>query len=304
MEHFKALVGALCLQLVICTSLSRGDFRRQQSLEVSAEFQPDRLEGASATDVSLLSVVQRLQHPRSTALVAKEVRSERLDDAQSDHERQMLVDMSHLEDQLESWKQAEYNIQRQMYSQKATMEFLKAQQEKAARDQNEAAGVWRCVKIFMCMLAIFGFAVCIHIARMQRAWTWQSKMMFSAPEPMLNIQTLEPHRDVPEQTFLQTPSACTHSMKETVDDDLRVTMCVQHPTAAESPDPEAALSQPHQTEEVGAGSLSLPCHDDHPKEAVRRASITEFFSLAEETPGAASRSYTTASAEEDWWNDA
>jgi len=145
-------------------------------------------------------------------LLAKEVSLQRVaNDAQTAHERQMLTDMGHLEDQLETWKQAENNMERRMFSQQAAISFMKTQQAKALRDEEEAATVWRCCKFFMCALTILGLATCVYVARLQRAW--QCKVVFTAMEsasPMETMASLPDHKELIEEDIAQVTMQAPH----------------------------------------------------------------------------------------------
>jgi len=311
MKHFRAAVFALCLQAVTGLYPSINHIMRQQSLEVAAEVaskQPRGLARDPAMDISLLSVVRKLQRQLPTGMVAAEVKSQQFENfGQTLHERQLLTDMGHLEDQLESWKAAEYKLQAKMVSQQSTIDKLKAQQAKALRDQQEAAAVRCGCEIFMCLLMIFGFALCMYVAKMQVSWqvkrlpaaeestlprTDAAAPRTSAPEPLPVARQSQPGPPEPPPCVSEFPKGTIQAMAS-----------LPHHTAAEEVDFKA-LDAHQQATDVWKTELGPPYRHDVPSQLARQPIESskpgcEFFSLAEE-PNVAPQNHTTA-AEEDWW---
>lgn len=306
MEHFKALLIALgvhWLDLATAADLRHGagsSTRSQQHLEVPAvdeTHQPHRLEGefAANQELSLLSIMRTLQR-RNPASVANDVKMERAETEQSMRERQLLTDMGHLEDQLETWKSSQYRMQSQMSAQDSEIAMLKAEHLKALQDEQEAAAIWRYVKMLMSLITLMGLLLCVYIAR--------SRSQTKLNSPCL-VDSRQDSWPAPVVECLSKPELPIAEPQQPFEDTFQATMSLPHPTLAENPDIEAP-NAPHQAEDVWNGDLSIISPQSLPRSPERQDSEgknveakCEYFSLAEEAPVG----LHTASAEEDWWNE-
>jgi hypothetical protein len=283
MQHFTALIVAIIANLVdlsVAVTLRDGSRDQKQTTE----------------DVSLLSIMRKLQHQRPISMVANEVKLQRPETEQSMKERQLLTDMGHLEDQLETWKSSQYKMQGQMSAQASELARLKAEHLQAVRDEQHAEAIWRYVKMLMSLITLLGLVFCVYITR-------------SRPQTKLNSPCLADARDEswlpPVVEAVPKPVIAVASVQEPFEDTFQATMSLPHPTLAENPDIEAP-NAPEQAEDVWNGDLSIISPRSSPNHAARQESEEnttepkcEYFSLVEDAPVGSHG----ASAEEDWWNE-
>lgn len=302
MEHFKALVVVISVNSVGLSYAAtlRNDVgsssptqQRLGALVKDDAHQPQRLESEFETnqELSLLSIMRKLQR-RPIAAVAYDVKKQRAEVEQSMRERQLLTDMGHLEDQLETWKSSQFMMQSQMSAESSEIATLKAEHLQAIRDEQEAAAIWRYVKMLMALITLLGLLLCVYIARNRALTKANSPCLIdtrqdSWPAPVVEC---EPKAEFP--TTLQKP----------FEDTFQATMSLPHPTLAENPDIEAP-NAPQQAEDVWKGDLSIISPQSLPKHPERQESEEkakcEYFSLAEDVPVGSH----IASQEEDWWNE-
>jgi hypothetical protein len=329
MKHFKALVAALSVNLVGFSHAIPFRSSAGSSSAITQSREAPANDDAHQRELSLLSIVRTLQH-RNPDVVAKDVKMESAEAEQSMHERQLLTDMGHLEDQLETWKSSESKMQSQMSSQAAEIARLKAEHLKAIQDEQEAAVVWKYIKMFMTLMTLLGLLLCVYVARNRSHSHTKLNLVpstdslccidvghESSPPPIVEVPIPPPIVEVPIPPIqnCRSPPIVEVSippmqnspkaelpipaMQKPCEDTLHATVSLPHPTLAENPDIEAPIV-PQQAEDVWnndvtvvsrQGSAKLPEQKDiEPK--------CEFFSLVEDTPAV----HTTVSAEDDWWN--
>lgn len=283
-----ALSLLLCLQLAqpIWAAFSRnnGEDRRSHA----SVTQPSRLEADAAnTGVSLLEIVRGIQsHP--PAAVALEVQAQRRDQSgQSLHERLLLSDMGHLEDQLESWKIAEKNLEHQMSDQAKTVELLKVQEAKAIHDSEVAAMVWWDCKMLLCLFVVIGIGLCIYSAS---PVSCPRSPKFTAAEPVKPLG----------RKARAQPEFIEQDAKPEAEDALLVTIPSSH-VAEKNIDLESATVSSH-VEDVHHSAVKCKGKDNVEKMMQRQesdATKCQFFSLAED----AVAHPDSASLEEAWWGE-
>lgn len=315
--------------LACAATMRNGDrtfFPREQRIEASSgpvANQPQGLERGTADEqpISLLSVVRRLQQ-RPLAAVVTEVRADTAN-GETPHERAMLSDMGHLEDQLESWKHAENDLQKKVSEQAAALKTMRRDQAKAIHDEQIAEMVWWDCKILLCALAVLGIAFCVCVS------TWQTNVTNlkrgsaeSAQETQQKIPTTEApsaplERCEPQPEFVEK-GACREA-----EDVLQVTLPkpphlqLTPPTLETSPDLEAQGSKQPGGDVWQADWTSLRQSSDENEEQPTPPSPApsstksqcEYFNLdeIEETPGGAQRTNEVGVArrtnEDSWWAD-
>jgi len=191
MQHHMARLVILCFNVVgLAWAASSGSDGR---LEVDESFsQPQRLDADSSEQpTSLLYIMQTLQRRKPVATVASEVQVQRRDlSGQTAHERQLLSDMGHLESQLESWKQAEQNLEQQVADQAQTVAALRREEAKAVHDEQVAAVVWWDCKMLMCVVLASGLAFCIYTSLYPGSQMSKSNLSTAeqSPEPVKRVR--------------------------------------------------------------------------------------------------------------------
>jgi len=244
---------------------------------------------AMAGQVSLLEIVRGMQHKEVTevhvkrrplAAVASEVQTQHHDlEGHNAHERMLLSDMGHLEDQLERWKESTKDIQYQMAQQTATVDSLKAEQARAIHDEQVAAMVWWDCKMLMCLLVASGLGFCIY------STTSQSCLKTSS------LNAAEPAQPTARKVRAQ-PEFVEKDAKPEAEDSLQVILSLPRPAApAERQDLEAATARP-QAEETNQ-------HEQDETSMDSRRSECQFFSLKED-PATLT---VCASPEDAWWGE-
>lgn len=249
--------------------------------------QPRRLEvdgvpGRAGRRISLLEIVKDLQQ-RPIATVASEVQTQGRDlRGQSAHERTMLADMGHLEDQLESWKEAEKTLEQQMAQQSATAMSLKDLQAKAIHDEQVAAMVWWDCKMLVCLLVAMGLGFCIYNSCRSDSKTSSPN---EAETAQLKVRKFRPSPEFVEKDA--KPEA----------EDVFLTLASTHPTAI--PDLEKATVS-HQAEEAVRANA---WNDQECVEASMQnvdSDKCQHFNLGDEEPATTKH---CESPEEDWWGE-
>lgn len=295
---------ALSVNLVVLSSaaLLRNDAGSssaltQQHLEVpvgDGAHQPHRLEGevAANQELSLLAIMRKLQR-RPESVVANDVKKQRAEVEQSMREHQLLTDMGHLEDQLETWKYSESTMQSQMSAQASEIAMLKAEHLKAVRDEQEAAAIWRYVKMLMSLITLLGLLLCVYFARSRHQTKLNSPSLIDARHdswPPLVVEAVS------------KPEITTTPTETPFEDTFQATMSLPHPTLAENPDIEAP-NAPQQAEDVWKGDCIVSPRESHPARQDSESKSTEakceYFSLVEDAPVGQHNAF----AEEDWWNE-
>jgi len=302
-----ALSWLVCLQFAQLSwaAFSRNDGEDRHShasVNQPSRLEADAADGRRGRRVSLLEIVRGIQ-TRPPATVALEVQTQRRDQSgQSMHERVLLSDMGHLEDQLQSWKAAEKNLEHQMADQAKTMELMKAEGAKAIRDSTVAAMVWWDLKMLLCLTVVISIGLCIYSASPASCPRTPKS---NAAEP---VQPLA--RKVRAQAEFIEKDA-----KPEAEDALLVTLPSSHP-AEKNIDLESATASFH-TEDVQHSAVKRPFRAALPsksKENVENSmhhvesdnTKCQFFALAEEDPYRSPRPVAqpdSASAEEAWWGD-
>lgn len=300
MEHLRAVFVIFCVRFagLACATppraVDRSFIPRVSQIQASDEEianQPRRLERGSADEqpLSLLSVVRSL-HQRPIAAVATAVRAEGAASGQTSHERTLLSDMGHLEDELESWKQAEYNMQKQVQVQAATLEAMKAEQAKAFHDEQIAEMVWWDCKMLLLALAVLGIAFCVCLANWQKPWSkYNGGAAAIAREAEQNQPPASARKEAPPPLSARcAPQPEFVEQGQEAEDVLQVTLPPSLPKPAENTDLEAdwfSAGAPVEEEEVAAPGEPAPA----PKQC-------EYFSMDDVEPAT-----NRATAEETWW---
>lgn len=83
---------------------------------------------------------------------------------QSIREKELLSNMGHLEDQLEAYRRLGPSLSRHLEMQAATAKSLKALEAKAVRIEDMAATLWWDSKMVLCVVIIFGSALCGYVS--------------------------------------------------------------------------------------------------------------------------------------------
>jgi len=282
-----ALCSLLCLHFaqLIWAAFSRNN--GGDRLTHASVNQPSRLE-ASAADgrVSLLEIMRGLQSHPTLATVASEVQTQRRDQSgQSSRERLLLSDMGHLEDQLESWKVAEKNLERQMSEQTKTVELMKSEEAKAIHDSEVAAMVWWDCKMLMCLSVAIGLGLCIY-----------SASPVSCPRTPKS-KAAEPVQPVKRKARAQ-PEFIERDAKPEAEDALLITLPPSHP-AEKNVDLESATANFH-AEDVRHADVK-PNGKEDVENSMHHVdsdnSKCQFFNLAEDPVTLPD----SASLEEAWW---
>jgi len=286
MENHRALFFILCLHFghLVWAAPSRND-DRDRRLQASLN-QPPRLDvdAADRRPVSLLEIMRGLQSRPTLAAVASDVQTQRRDQSgQSAHERLLLSDMGRLEDQLESWKVAEKNLEHQMSEQTATVESLKAEEAKAIHDSEVAAMVWWDCKMLLCLLVVIGLGMCIYSSTSPQSCPKTSS--FNAAEPAQ--PAVRKARAQPE--FIEKDA------KPEAEDDLLVTLSSSRP-AEKNVDLESA------TVSFQAEDVTITYEQEDVETSMQHVDseikVCQYFSLTED-PSASSQL-----AEDAWWGEA
>jgi len=276
MKHRRALFLLLCFRFaeLFCTVAvsSRNDATERQQVDVSAQ---------AAQSNSLLAIMMKLQNRMHPAAVASEVQVDRraLSSGQTVHERQLLSDMGRLESQLESWKQAEQNLEHQVAHQAQSLEEVKDEETKAIHDEQVAAIVWWDCKMLMCfvIVLVLGFF----------AYSTQKEGDLSKP----CINAAESPKQTTRKGRVQTEFV-EKDAKEEAEDFVVFSL---PPADIEAP------SVHKETEDIW--KRDLPSLQDFPDETTpvstprSDSSKCQYFNMAEEQIAQKS------AAEDAWWND-
>jgi len=185
MKFFAASLFILCLQYVCRTSAMGMLSLNQQSLVSSFLIAKQRHLEAPAKDVTLLPAKE--EHESVEEEVAKQ-RSQYTETGHSQREKELLANMGRLEDQLEGYRQLGPSLQRHYEMQAATAKSLKALEAKAKRIEEMSATLWWDSKMLMCVVIIFGSALCGYVSflhvRQNSVKSWPSSAKrIDAAEP-------------------------------------------------------------------------------------------------------------------------
>lgn len=104
-------------------------------------------------------------------------RSQFTETGESWREKELLTNIGHLEDQLEGYRQLGPNLNRHMQMQETTSHSLQALEAKTRRIEQTTANLWWDSKLLMCMIIIFGSALCAYVSwlhvRQNSQQSWQ-----------------------------------------------------------------------------------------------------------------------------------
>jgi hypothetical protein len=276
MENHRVLFFILWLQFVTFTWAAFTNQPRR--LEV------DGAHGRVGRRISLLEIVKGLQQ-RPIATVASEVQTQGRDlRGQSAHERMMLADMGHLEDQLESWKEASKTLEQQMAQQSATAKSLQDLQAKAIHDEQVAAMVWWDCKMLVCLLVSMGLGFCIYNS-------CRSATKLSSPN---EADTAQPK----VRKFRPSPEFVEKDAKPQAEDAFP-TLPLTHPAVI--PDLEKATVSHRAEEALRADAWNA---QEHVEASMQNANSDktgcQHFHLGDEEPATTKH---CVSPEEDWWGE-
>jgi hypothetical protein len=232
--------------------------------------------------------------------------------------------MGHLESELESWKQAEQNLESQVSRQSQTVEALRLQEALAVHDEQVAAVVWWDCKMLMCCMIVAGLAVCYYATGLQTCPKSSYNAVHEAPQPARRVRaqpefieknaqqevedtlqvTLLPSVPSPKPAAIiknldleavQVPDAASEVKHEQISTAQQMRMKMEARRSiveAETASPRILLDE--KVEEVKLHSNGENGKDEEATLAPRRKSTCQFYSLDEDVPVA---------AEEDWWNE-
>jgi len=268
MERRSALFLILCFHVapLICAASSRNDARARQQMGVVAEL------SVSQKQSSLLTIMKGLEHHRPLAAVAMEVQVQRRA-LSSAHEHQLLKDMGRLEHQLESWRSAEQNLERQVAQQGVTVKSLRAEEAKAIHDEQIAAVVWWDGKMLMCIVLAAGLGSCIYMTSPP-----DTKM----PSPITADAIPAETRRARAQTEFVEKDA-----QPEVEDTLQITLPAR-PSLMQTADIEAPVAK-EDVEKIYEENLEGPIRERASSEQC------QYFNLAEES--------SSNLAEQSWWDE-
>jgi hypothetical protein len=300
MKRHRALHVILCLRftnLLWALPLRKDVDGRPLQLDASSA-QPQYLESDDPDDqpVSLLAIMQGLQQKSPDPALASEIQLQRQSmSGQTEHERQLLADMGHLENQLESWKQAEKSVESQVSDQASTVARLQAEEAKAVRDEQFAALVWRDCKLAMCAMLLLSIGLCVF---RRNSSSTKSAFIVNADPPQQAPKAPRRVRAQPE--FVEKDTG------REVEDIIQVEV---PPTPIETRDLEAAEEETRKAGEEHeavhdeqTASDGVVESDEKPALTIERENSSsdsikcQYFNLEEETP-------VHASVEDEWWNE-
>jgi len=301
MPRHRALFIILCFRLagLIRAASLRNEDNAGQNIAESSDDQPQRLVTEDVADkpYSLLAIMQGLQQRRPPAAVASEVQVERRDmSGQSLHERQLMKDMGRLEGQLESWKEAEQNLELQVAKQAETVEAMRAHEAKAIHDEQVAAVVWWDCKMLMCVVLASGLAYCIYTTSSQNL---KSSFNVAGWPDSLCWKTEEGQSPQPTRRARAQPEFVEKDAQPEAEDILEVSL--SHPAPVEKPDIEAPHAGQHSEDVCHTGTTSVqekpvePTKGKSEEDFKKGASQCQYFTLEEEPET------QNCSPEEAWW---
>jgi len=172
MKHLLAVLCLRCVGLACATSLEnevQSFLSRQQQFQLisagAASNQPLRLDEAPHVDQkgSLLSVMKGLQgkQPEPRA------KPHRVSLAAMKTQVKLQSNVGRLEDQVESWKRHDQQLEEQLAAQQRTVKALQAEQSKAFHDEMYAVRMWRDCKLQSCLVLAGALAMLFFSVRSQ-----------------------------------------------------------------------------------------------------------------------------------------
>lgn len=179
------LVSSLLLLCLNCVQLSQGmgmlslDQQRLVTNFLS-------LKQSSAPELTLLPSKQehlpaKQEHEDVEAEVALE-RAQYTETGQSWREKELLANIGRLEDQLEGYRRLGPDLHAHFQMQESTKQTLTELQQKTIKIEEATATLWWDCKVLMCIVVVFGAALCIYVSSLharqnsQQPWPPQRKL--------------------------------------------------------------------------------------------------------------------------------
>lgn len=155
----------------------------------------------------------------------------------SSRDKELLTNIGRLEDQLEAYRRLGPTLHRHLEMQAATAKSLKALEAKSAHIEEMAATMWWDSKMLMCIVTMFGFALCGYVsfldARQNSAHPTAPRIVFANSAKRTNFEAAAPKAESPancEYFSLNEEPGAAH----TAEDDwwMQPTGSEQRPAAA------------------------------------------------------------------------